>query len=247
MEEITMATFRICGVQMPISDKLDDNLPRILKTIQSHDCDFMLFPEMSLTGNHGGFSDKAARAAWNAVAEACRQACVCAIIGTGRIRDERRHIQARIYDDNGELIGTHEKLVPTLNDRKWCDAGEKLRTFQHRGMTFGVLIDNDLWVTPGRGPYPDPRLSCQLGEKGAQALFHQVNAGTQQDFLPYHESNLSLRALESKFHIFTANAAYPDGPNNCRSGVMGPDGEWLTTLPREGEGVYSFDLVLDTI
>lgn len=242
-----MATFRICGVQMTVSDKLDDNLTRILETIQSHDCDFMLFPEMSVTGNHGGFSDKAARGAWNAIAEACRQACVCAVIGTGRIRDDRRHNQARIYDDNGELIGTHEKLVPTLEDRRWCEAGEKLRTFEHRELPFGVLISNDLWVTPGLGPYPDPRLSMQLGEKGAQALFLLSNTGTRPEYYPYHEANLSLRAMEGKFYILTASAAYPDGPTNCPTGVMGPEGEWVTTLPREGEGVYSFDLVLETV
>lgn len=242
-----MATFRICGVQMKVSDKLDDNLPRILEYIQSHECDFMVFPEMSLTGNHGGFSDKAARAAWNAIAEACRQACVCALIGTGRVRDDRRHIQCRIYDDNGELIGTHEKLVPTLSDRKWCEAGEKLRTFEHRGVTFGALICNDLWVTPGCGPYPDPRLSYQLGERGAQIIFHQISSGSSEIHRAYHESNVSLRAMESNVYIATANAACPEGPVNCLSGVMGPEGEWLVSLPREGEGVYSFDLELDTL
>ena len=245
-----MATFRICGVQMAVSDKLDDNLSRILETIQSHDCDYMLFPEMCLTGNHGGFSDKAARGAWNAIAEACRQACVCAIFGTGRIRDDRRHNQARIYDDNGELVGTHEKLVPTLHDRKWCEPGEKLRTFEHRGINFGVLIGNDLWVTPGLGPYPDPRLSLQLGERGVQVIFHLADTGVDDGthhLFRYHTSNLALRAMESKAHIVTANTTYRGGLNNSPSGVMDPTGEWLTELPREGEGVYSIDLNLDTI
>ena len=206
----------------------------------------MLFPEMSLTGYNDGFSDARTQEAWRQIATACRQSYTTAIIGTGARDNGHSYIQSRIYKDDGELLGTHEKLVPTELDREWCRPGEALQVFEHFGITFGCLICNDLWVTPGCGPYPDPRLSYQLGQKGAQVIFHSVNSGSSQIHLPYHDSNLRLRAMESKCYIVTANAAPADGPANAPSGVVSPEGEWLVQSPLDGEHTFSYDLDIDT-
>ena len=145
----------------------------------------------------------------------------------------------------GDLLGTYEKIVPTKSDREWCRPGEKLSTFTSFGVRFGCLICNDLWVTPGCGPYPDPRLSYQLGRKGAQLIFHSVNSGTSEVHLPYHESNLKLRAMEAAVFIATANAASKNGHSiNAPTGLMSPEGEWLVRCPLEGEHTYSYDLDL---
>ncbi len=240
-----MATIRVTGVQMEVSTKLEENLPKILDHIKTTDADYVLFPEMSLTGYHGEFSNKATRKAWEQISAACRQSYAVALIGTGCKEEEGTFIQTRIYDKAGELIGTHEKLVPTSGDREFCRAGEELRLFDNNGLQFGCLICNDLWVTPGCGPYPDPRLAHQLGKRGAQLLFHSVNSGSSAIHTQYHESNLALRALESKFPICTANAADPEGPVNCLTGVMSPEGEWLVECPREGEHTYTYDLEID--
>ncbi len=240
-----MATVRVTGVQMLVSAKLEENLPRILTHILSSDADFVLFPEMSLTGYHGQFSDKAVRAAWRQIAAACRQAYVTALIGTG-CRDEGvTYIQTRIFSDEGKVLGTHEKIIPTSGDREFCSPGSELRVFSHRGIRFGCLICNDLWVTPGCGPYPDPRLTYQLGKKGAQVIFHSVNSGSSAIHTPFHESNLVLRALESKIYICTANAVASDGPVNCPTGVVSPEGKWLVQCPRLGEQTYTYDLEID--
>jgi predicted amidohydrolase len=235
------------GVQFEVSKKLDDNLSVILDYIRKSDADFILFPEMSLTGYSGDFSDKAARKAWRQIAEGCRQSYVSAIIGTGCKTEEGTYIQSRIYDKSGELVGKHDKLVPTSGDREFCIPGAELRTFVDNGARFGCLICNDMWVTPGCGPYPDPRLAYQLGKKGAQIIFHSINSGSSARHTAYHESNLALRAMESKVYICTANAADPNGPVNCMTGVMGPDGEWQTHVPRTGEHIYTVDIALDTV
>lgn len=173
-----MTTIRVSGVQMRVSHKLAENLPKILAHIETSDADFIVFPEMSLTGYHGDFSQKAAAAAWRQIATACRQAYVTALIGTGVHTDGRTYIQTRIKTDEGRLLGTQEKLIPTLGDREFCKPGEELRVFKHKGLTFGCLICNDLWVTPGCGPYPDPRLTYQLGQRGARIVFHAINSGS---------------------------------------------------------------------
>ena len=185
------------------------------------------------------------REAWKQIAAACRQSYVTAIIGTGAVIDGQIHIQSRIYSDEGQLLGTHEKIVPTDGDRKWCRPGEELRVFSHKGITFGCLICNDLWVTPGCGPYPDPRLSYQLSKKGAQIIFHSINSGHSQVHTPYHESNLVLRAMEGKVYIATANAASNNGPVNAATGIVSPEGEWLKQCPRTGEHKYTFDIEVE--
>lgn len=242
-----MSQIRVQGVQMHVSDKLDDNLPRILDYIGRTDADFILFPEMSLTGYHGEFSDNHTRAAWRQIAAACRQSYVTAIIGTGCQEEDGIYIQSRVYNKEGEFIGSHEKLVPTSGDRKFCRPGAELRVFNDNEIRFGCLICNDFWVTPGCGPYPDPRLAYQLGKKGAQAIFHAINSGSSERHTPYHESNLALRAEESNLYVCTANAATHDGPVNCATGIMGPDGQWVTQVPRTGEHTYTYDLDLEEL
>jgi predicted amidohydrolase len=232
---------------MRVSPKLADNLPVVLDHILKTDADYLLFPEMSLTGYHGEFSQPKTEEAWEKIAVACRQSYVTAIIGTGNRVNGRCHIQSRIFSHNGNLLGTHEKLVPTGGDREWCVPGEELRTFDHHGLTFGCLICNDLWVTPGCGPYPDPRLAYQLGKRGVQILFHAINSGPTAVHFPYHDSNLRLRAMESGFHIVTANAAVPEGQEaNAISGVMSPEGKWFVQCPRTGEQTYAWDIEVDT-
>ncbi len=240
-----MATVRVSGVQMAVSAHLAENLEKILHAITHSDCDFIVFPEMSLTGYHGDFNDKETRKAWRQIATACHQAYVTAIIGTGAIEDGATYIQSRVYSDEGNLLGTHEKLVPTSGDRKFCKPGEELRVFSHRNVTFGCLICNDLWVTPGCGPYPDPRLAYKLGQQGAQIVFHSINSGASPTHKPYHESNLALRAMESNFHIVTANAATEEGPVNAATGVMSPKGEWLVQTPRTGDQQYTIDIEIE--
>ncbi|NIA14119.1 MAG: hypothetical protein GWP08_08560 [Nitrospiraceae bacterium] len=241
-----MATIRVSGIQMAVSPKLAENLERILHHIESSDCDFIVFPEMSLTGYHGDFGDSAVRDAWEKISTACRQAYVTAIVGTGARENGSTYIQSRIFADDGSVLGTHEKLVPTQSDRSFCMPGEELRTFEYRGITFGCLVCNDMWVTPGCGPYPDPRLSYQLGKKGAQIIFHSIHSGSNAIHSPYHESNLVLRAMESKLHMVTANAADPNGPVNAPTGVVSPEGKWLVRCPGTGDQRYVYDLDLDT-
>ena len=239
-----MVTVRVAGVQMAVSPRLEENLGKILGHIQNCEADFIVFPEMSLTGYHGEFDDQATRAAWSEIATACREAGVTAIVGTGCKENGSTFIQVRIYSEKGELVGTHEKMVPTDADRKVVQPGETLRVFRHGGITFGCLICNDMWVTPGCGPYPDPRLCYQLGQRGAQIVFHSIYSGSAQTYTPYHESNLVLRAMESKIHIVTANAAVSEGPVNAMSGVVSPEGKWLVACPREGEHVYTWEIEL---
>jgi predicted amidohydrolase len=230
---------------MEVKPGLGDNLPRIIDHINREETDFILFPEMALTGYHGDFGREAVERAWDKIEAACRQNYTTGLVGTGAHDEDHVHIQTRIFSAEGGVLGTHNKIVPTMDDREWCRAGADLPVFEYRGLTFGCTICNDLWVTPGCGPYPDPRLTYQLGQKGALVIFHSVNSGTSAIHRDFHESNLRLRAMESGAWIVVANAAVPGEAINCPSGVMSPEGEWVAQCPLDGEHVFHYDIDLD--
>ena len=137
--------------------------------------------------------------------------------------------------------------MPTKSDRDWCTPGGELRTFKKNGFSYGCLCGNDFWVAPGMGSYIDRRLTYQLGERGARVLFHSVDSGTDARYRDYYESNLKLRAWESKCFVFTANAAPESGELNAPSGVITPNGEIVHECPRSGEHVYHYDLDLNDL
>ena len=240
-----MATIRVAAVQMAVSPKLDDNLDRIVERIQRTDADFIAFPAMSLTGYHGDFGDKAARNAWRQIAAACRQSYTTALIGTGCREDGETFIQSRIYSVEGKLLGAQEMLVPTAKDRAVFTPGAELRVFDKGGLLFGSLIGNDFWVAPGGGPYPDPRLSYQLAQKGAHLIFLSAATGTDPLYAPYYESNIILRAREAERHIVTVNAASDSGALNCFTGVVTPEGKWAAQCDPEGEQSFVTDIEID--
>lgn len=240
-----MATIRIMGIQMKVGATKAQNLPRILNLIERSDCDLVVFPEMALTGHNNDFSDTRTAEAWRTIAHHCRQHYKGAIFGTGARAEGHAYIQARLYGDDGELLGTQEKLVPTETERTWCRPGAELRTFSFRDASLGILIGNDLWVTPGQGPYHDPRLSLNLAHRGVDLIFHLNDSGTDPLLNAWHETNLSLRAREAKRPIFTVNAASAIGALNCPSGVMGADGTWQVKCAIEGEHHFEYEFEVD--
>ena len=241
-------TWRVMGVQMHVSRDIDENLPKIQKYIEMAGsmADIVLFPEMSLTGYHGEFDQGRRTAALDRIASACREHRVAAVVGAGNKLPEGAYIQLDAYSRDGERIGSHAKMVPTSGDRRWCVPGAKLDVFEYMGLRFGMLICNDLWVTPGCGPYPDPRLAYQLGQRGAKLILHAINSGHKPEYIPYHESNLALRARESHLYIATANAVQEmDKPVNAASGIVTPEGSWQVQADRVGEGYYVGEIEID--
>jgi len=194
---------------------------------------FLLTPEMALTGYHGRFDQRLRDALVRRFRGACAAAGVTVILGAGDRRGGRTFNEQLVIGPGGRIIGRHAKMVPTAGDREWCVPGRRPRVFRDRGVTFGCLICNDLWVTPGTGATCDPRLTLKLARRGARLVFHSVHSGASRKHLPFHESNLALRAEEGGLVIATANAATAPAVN-CPSGVMGPDGRWVVRCNRRG-------------
>ena len=230
-------TYRMAVAQMRVHpDDPRVNCCGILEALDmaaAEGADFLLTPEMALTGYHGRF-DKALRDELVArLRAACADRGVTAVVGAGDRRRGKVYDEQVVLGGDGRLLERYAKMVPTRGDLKWCVRGKALRIFHDRGLAFGCLICNDLWVTPGMGALCDPRLTYRLARRGARAVFHSVYSGSSRQYMPFHESNLALRAQEGKLVIATANAA-ADPAVNCATGIMGPDGEWIVRCNRRG-------------
>jgi len=230
-------TYRIAVAQLRV-DATDQRLNAcgILEAIDlaaAEGADFLVTPEMALTGYHGRFDQRLRDELLAEIAGVCARAGLTAVIGAGDKRRGKTYNEQVVIGAGGRIVGRHAKMMLTGWDRKWSVPGSRARVFRDRGLTFGCLICNDLWVTPGCGSLSDPRLTLRLARRGAGVIFHSINSGSDRRYVPFHESNLALRAREGKLFIATANAV-KDGPVNAATGIVTPDGDWLIRCRRRG-------------
>ena len=243
-------TYRIAVAQLRVDPRdCRLNAAGILEALDvaaGEKADFLVTPEMALTGYHGRFDGALRDALVSDLRAATAEAGVTVILGAGDRRGGKVYNEQLILSGDGRMIGRHAKMVPTRQERRWCVAGRTLRVFRDRGLAFGCLICNDLWVTPGTGATCDPRLTLRLARRGARAIFHSVFSGAEPRYIPFHESNLALRAQAGGLYIAAANAAVPGKAVNCASGIMGPDGQWVVRCRRRGRQFAVADLIVRT-
>jgi predicted amidohydrolase len=245
---------RIAAIQMPVTADIGRNAKHILSALEqaaADRADLLLTPEGSLSGYTSRFDRNELCKALATVTDKARALGTGLALGTCSWEDDGLcYNQIRVYLPDGALAGFHAKILrcaPLDNP----EAGElaeyaaaPLRAFEWKGASFGCLICNDLWATPGYTTVPNPYLAWALKKLGCRFILHAVNNGEKGRFRPYHEANLSLWAFSLKVPIVTVNAPPAKGFVNSLSGVMGPDGEWLCQAPEAGAQYFSYDLSL---
>ena len=77
----------------------------------------------------------------------------------------------------------------------------ELKTFEWNGKTFGILICNDLWATPGYTTMPNPYLPWKLKQMGAKFIVHCINSVSSQKYKSFHESSAELWAYPKNSHL----------------------------------------------
>ena len=122
--------------------------------------------------------------------------------------------------------------------------GSGRRVFTAAGLTFGIAICHEA--------FRYPEISRALVQAGAQVLFVPHVVTTDDGSLPerwcdagnpYNEKALLCRALENTVYVAQANTAGPD--QGSITGIVGPTGELVASLPYGAEGVAAADLDLD--
>lgn len=203
---------------------------------------WVLFPELFLTGTHSGnrYRQSDVAPAFAQMQAWCRQYQVIGLIGTGWNENGNDYNQVRVVDAQGKLLSVYAKTCLTYGDAKEFAPGPISIMHTAGGIKFGILICNDLWVTPGFSDGPNPHLTLKQAKAGAQVIFHAVGSGSDQRYRSYHESNLLTRAVEAKCPIVVVNGFRPSSVN-ATSGVVGTNFRYLDALPRDREVIKTVE------
>lgn len=216
------------------------NARRAFEQAGKDKADYVLFPELFLTGGVRDIRQDEVAAGIAEIVELCRKFAVTGLVGTGWKEQDKLFNQVRIIDTKGALAGVYAKKCLTYGDAKTVSPGTTPLVFSVDGLTAGVLICNDLWVTPGFTDGPNPHLTLQQAREGAQVIFHHVFSGSDQRYRAYHESNQFVRAAEAKCAIVAVNA-FTAPEVNATSGVVGTDFRHLVALARDREIIQTVE------
>jgi predicted amidohydrolase len=254
---------RVAGAQIPVVPDIQKNLVAITRAIDyavAEKADVLVTPEGSLSGYTHEFDADAVSRALGEVIRRARKGHLALALGTcfEEPADHRRYDEVRLYDQDGEHLGFHAKI---LLCRKVADPSAKgeidffktrpIRTFQLAGLAVGALVCNDMWANPEWTPQDDPHLLLQLSRLGARVVFLAVNSGQSEGselalIRQYHEANLRLRARTARVWIVSADAADPRGElsSQAPSGVVDPNGNLVVTTKPEGEQMFAYTIDL---
>ena len=248
----SMKTLTISGLQMPVTNDVARNEKRILEAIKKAaeaGADFLVTPEGSLSGYTPNFDRVQVAGAVERLAAAAKEHKVGLLLGTcfKELTDGKElcYDQVRVYTPQGEYLGYHAKILlcsslETPGSGEMTDYAQgRLRTFEWNGISFGILICNDFWATPGYTTIPNPYLPWQLKQMGAQLIFHHINSGTDQKYRDFQESSVNLWAKSLGIYIVEVSAAGENEKTNASSGLVGPQGERETIVPDVGEQFFT--------
>ena len=251
----SMQQLRVAGYQMAVGQDVRQNTAAICGAIRqaaASGVEILLTPEGSLSGYTPYFDQHNVVAGLNEVTGLARQMGIGLALGTCFTEtDGLTYNQVRFYTADGGYLGFHSKILrcgsmEEPSEGEIADyACSDLRVFTYHGIPIGGLICNDLWANPQCTPMPDPHLSQQLSRLGARIIFHAVNGGrdggpwSTQVAWAYHETNLRMRAAAGRVWIVTVDSSTPVGlPCAAPSGVVDPQGEWVTCAAPKGEQFF---------
>jgi len=178
------------------------------------------------------------------VGSAAGRAGVVAIVGAERPTRAGREITAVVFDADGTRLSEQIKTQIDPSEERWYVAGAGRRTFTAAGLTFGIAICHEA--------YRYPEITRALALAGAQVVFVPHYVVTDDGSLPtlwcdarnpYNEKSLLVRAMENTIYVAAANNAGPT--QGSITGIIGPDGSLVASLPYGEVGVVAAEIDLD--
>jgi predicted amidohydrolase len=250
---MSAARVRIAVASTPPTASLDEALPPVLAAIAEAGrlgARIVCFAEAVLPGHRlqaravEPVSAQAMAAALERVAAAARAAGVVTLVGIEQPTAAGRGLAQVVFDGDGKRIGEQAKTQMDPSEETIYVAGTGRRVFAAAGLTFGIAICHEIFR------YPEITRSLVLA--GAQVVFAPQYVTTVDGSLPsgwldprapYNEKALLCRAMENTVFVAAANVAGPS--QGSFSGIIGPDGSLLTSVPYGRTGVAVAELELD--
>jgi predicted amidohydrolase len=242
-----ISTILFSGLQMTVTNVIKNNQEQIMTGIgkaAQEGASFLVTPEGSLSGYTSNFSQSELESALAEIKAVAMKMKVGLMLGTcyKEMKNGKEFCfnQVRVYSPEGDFMGAYSKILRCSNidlpgTGEMCEYVEgELRTFDWKGLRFGILICNDLWATPGYTTMPNPYLALRLKQMGARLIVHCINSGTVQKYRPFHESSAELWAFSTQLPILEVNAAKGTEMINAQSGLIDAKGERIVRVPYTG-------------
>lgn len=182
--------------------------------------------------------------AWDAVADAARQARVGVVLGTERVADGGARLTALVLNPDGTRAGFQDKVQLDPSEEPTYAAGAARSVFTIGPLSFGVAICHEGWR------YPETVRAA--ARRGAQLVFHpHFHEADATSFRPrefadprntFHEKAMLCRAAENSIWFASVNCASAGSPST--SAVVRPDGTLLAWQPYGEPGLLVADIDL---
>jgi len=242
----------IAGLQITVSHDIKNNQEQIIAGLHKasrEGASFLVSPEGSLSGYTSNFNQSEVVLALDVIKTEASKLNIGLMLGTcfKELRQGKEYCfnQVRVYTPEGHFLGAYSKILrcssidlPGSGEMVEYVEGE-LKVFKWHELSFGILICNDMWATPGYTTMPNPYLPWKLKQMGAQFIVHCINSGTAQKYRPFHESSAELWALSTQIPIMEVNAAQGTEKINAQSGLIDAKGERSLRVPDSGEHFFS--------
>lgn len=218
--------FKVASVQMRSSRDLNANIRATighLKQCAEKGAEVAAFPECSLTGYYEdtarGSNPQRIEEAIRAVAAACAEHRIAAILGSATWREKKLFNSAIVIDAKGAVIERYHK-VQLAED--WPVGGDHLSVFHLNGVPCSIIVCHD-------ERYPElVRLPVLAGARVVFYLSHESGVKFESKIGPYR-AQIQARAVENSVFIVHANApANTDSTgSHGHSRLIAPDGNIL--------------------
>ncbi|HVU51294.1 MAG TPA: carbon-nitrogen hydrolase family protein [Polyangia bacterium] len=249
-----MSKIRIAVASTPLTATLAEAVPAAVAAVEEAGrlgAAIVCLPETGLPGHRmqrrpvEDATPAALDEAVAAVAAAARRARVVTIVGTERPTPAGREIVQVVIDADGATLGAQTKTqMDPSEEVQYVASRAGRRVFTVAGVTFGIVICHE--------SFRYPEITRALVLAGAQIVFAPHYVTTRDGSLParwldpaspYNEKALMCRAMENTVFVAAANSAGPE--QGSVTGIIGPDGALVASVPYGQVGVVAAELDLE--
>lgn len=227
------------------------NLDRSLETIDEVaglGADFVVFPEMNLTGYAGAAKirdhARCPDADWTeSLTKASEDHNLVILAGLAEKDDQGRIFATHLVFSPGEKIGRYRKIHLAPPERGVYTQGSEMPVFKGKGLAFGIQLCYDAHF---------PELSAAMALSQADVIFmpHASPRGTAEDKKVSWMRHLTARAFDNGLFVAAVNQC-----GNNRGGLefpgvallIGPDGYLAAEHAKGGPAILMAEIDTDAI
>ncbi len=230
-----------------IAGQFDSNLRNCLEFIDQAaelGADFIVFPEMNLTGYVTGpkirhISQSIQPDLTGLFSDICHEKNVTLLVGLAeKLKDNGKIYASHLIFSPGKEVGTYRKIHTAPFEKKYFSAGNQIKVFQSHGLTFGVQLCYDAHF---------PELSLAMAGQNVDIIFipHASPRGTSKEKYLSWVRHLTARAFDNGIYIVACNQVGNNHENLDFPGIslfIGPDGNVISKSLSDKENIHMISI-----